>query len=102
MARVNLSNGPSLLDLLIAFAKRYERTGERPRSVHFQIAPGGTICGEGERENKISTLIESIAWEDGSGEKLNFTGRLLHRADFVVRGHFDIRARKGWMEISTA
>jgi hypothetical protein len=102
MTRNSITNAPSKFDLSIAFFDRpnSEQLGGR-RSVMFVIQDP---CSSNSPK-PINVVINSISWEDGSGESWCFEGYC--KTDIgqpknwtpKVKGWFRTSDRQGWIDI---
>jgi hypothetical protein len=88
-------NGPSKFDLCFAFFSMGNPGERRPIDLTVNHPEISTPV-------KVKVIVNSLEWEDGSGESWNFTGYAFHSPYFqdkVVRGYFNTRKRKGWIEV---
>lgn len=85
----NIVDGPSKYDLSVAF---FDRAGGHRRHVTF------TLTGpDFPQETGIDVVINSICWEDGSGESWCFTG-YIRNGGIRVSGWFKTSNRQGWIK----
>ena len=97
-------SAPSKFDLLVAFFDRPnpEKLGDR-RSVNFTIE--GRSCPNSQRQIKIEVVINSLSWEEGSGESWVFEGYCRTNIGqpqnwtLKVKGWFRTTDRRGWIDI---
>lgn len=102
MARNKIVNAPSKFDLSVAFFDRPipVKIGSR-RSVMFVIEGPNSLHSE----KPINVVVNSISWEDGSGESWCFEGYCTTNVgqpvtwDAKVKGWFRTLDRKGWIDI---
>jgi hypothetical protein len=93
----SILNAPSKWDLAVAFFSKVEKGCHR--TVTFTVYgpdfPGGTC--------DIEVGINSLKWEDGSGESWLFEGFIKKNnpinLDLKVKGWFRTSDRKGWIDI---
>lgn len=102
-ARVNISNGPSKWDLIMAFA---DKRPINSRTVRIQS-----------KDSQYEISVKSIAHEDGSGESFLISGtaytvnlnvpegRIAERGNVPLpsrsfEGHFHTRTRRGWIKFN--
>ncbi|MDP3996819.1 MAG: hypothetical protein Q8P86_03970 [bacterium] len=84
-------NAPSKCDLIVAF---FLKPNPGRQSVNFTIQdPGGS-------RKQVEVVINSISWEDGSGDSWCFEGYCVGRPlTAKVKGWFRTSDRKGWISI---
>ncbi len=89
----NIVGGPSKFDLIIAFADRVN--GHR-RSVEFRY-------NDGAMNGSAQIVINTLSWEDGSGENWLFKGYLVNDGNRAkMHGYFDSERRRGWYKLGEA
>lgn len=92
MTRNGIVGGPSKYDLSVAF---FDVIKGRRRSVTFKV--GGP---DFPTVTEIPIVINSIEWEDGSGNSWNLKG---YASDGIIQGrnvtlYFNSSSRDGWIE----
>jgi len=83
-------NGPSKWSLSVAF---FDLVNGKRRPVTFTVS--GPDFNADEQEFEV--VINSIQWEDGSGESWIFSGHALIHGQNRVSGWFETTTRKGWL-----
>ncbi len=101
MTRYKITDAPSKWSLHLAFFDKTDEGNRRP--VMF------VIRAKDETVLSVHVIINSLAWEDGSGESWNFTGHVnglfqdetrQFSRGAKVNGYFTTNIRRGWIEIS--
>jgi hypothetical protein len=97
-----ITAGPSKLDLMFAFFDKpdVKKFGGR-RSLSFTIQNPNRLINP----MTVEIVINSLEWEDGSGESWNFKGRCLNEGGHEcshLKGYFKTTDRQGWLEIEVS
>ena len=105
--QLQVSNGPSKMDLITSFVTAQAKAPNQPFKVTFEIQPGQVLP-----ENAVSTagykyqaVIDGISHEDGSGESFcidgtlynNRKGQLKIALRYRFTGYFHTRDRSGYV-----
>jgi hypothetical protein len=102
-------NGPTKFDLVVAFADRFGQgsgTGARQRSVTFTTSL--KFDGNDNLDVVAEIVIDSLAWEDGSGQNFLFRGHLCRGSSYRARlgttevdevhGYYNTKRHAGWIQ----
>lgn len=89
--QLNITDGPSSVDLVFALAKCYDKN---PYRVKMMVYAPGALVG---LEHVIA--INQLGHEDGSGHKWLFSGFIVDEEPWQkIEGYFDSATRKGWLK----
>lgn len=87
-----ITDGPSKFDLMLAFFDKPK--GQHRRRVTITVYGPDFIHTE-----EVELVINSLQWEDGSGDNFNFTGYLPRAIGCEVSGFLSTQRRKGTLII---
>lgn len=95
MARLNITDGPSKWDLILAI---FEGDSLHRREVTFTLEDRGTTDPNIQWFDQRSFMLNGASREDGSGNNWLIHGYFLGATTVHAHGFYSTRTRDGWLE----